>query len=33
MEAIRDGFIPEAGSCNFAGTPLIDDLQSATFDQ
>ena len=33
MEAIRDGFIPEAGSCNFAGSLLIDDLQSATFDQ
>jgi beta-lactamase class A len=33
MEAIRDGFIPEAGSCNFAGSLLIDDLTSATFDQ
>lgn len=33
MTAIRDGFIPEAGTCNFAGTPLIDDLMAATFDQ
>jgi beta-lactamase class A/uncharacterized protein YraI len=33
LDAIRDGFIPEAGSCNFAGTLLIDDLTSATFDQ
>jgi uncharacterized protein YraI len=33
MPAIRDGFIPEAGTCNFAGTPLIDDLTAATFDQ
>ncbi|MAS33216.1 MAG: hypothetical protein CL610_04365 [Anaerolineaceae bacterium] len=31
MEAIRDGFIPEAGSCNFAGSLLIDELTSATF--
>ena len=33
MTAIRDGFIPEAGSCNFAGTPLIDDLKSPIFDR
>jgi beta-lactamase class A len=33
MPAIRDGFIPEAGTYNFAGTPLIDDLTAATFDQ
>ena len=33
LEAIREGFIPEAGSCNFAGSPLIDDLTSAVFDE
>lgn len=33
MLAIRDGFIPEAPTCNFAGTPLIDDLVASTFDQ
>jgi beta-lactamase class A len=33
MEAIRDGFIPEAGSCNFAGSLLIDDLTSGIFDE
>lgn len=30
---IRDGFIPEAGTCNFAGTALIGDLMAAEFDQ
>ena len=33
MPAIRDGFIPEAPTCNFAGTPLIDDLVASTFNQ
>lgn len=33
MEAIRDGFIPEAGNCNFAGTPLIDELKDPVFEQ
>ncbi len=33
IEAIRDGFIPEAPTCNFAGTPLIDDLTNPFFDQ
>ncbi len=33
MDAIRDGFIPETANCNFAGTPLIDDLTSGIFDQ
>lgn len=33
MPAIREGFIPEAPTCNFAGTPLIDDLAASTFDQ
>ncbi|MGQ9887675.1 MAG: serine hydrolase [Aggregatilineales bacterium] len=33
MPAIRDGFIPEAPTCNFAGTPLIDDLTAAVFNQ
>ena len=33
MDAIRDGFIPEAGSCNFAGSPLINDLTAGIFDQ
>jgi hypothetical protein len=31
METIRDGFIPEAGTCNFAGTPLIDELKDPVF--
>ena len=33
MAEIRDGFIPEPGSCNFAGTTLIDDLKAPIFDQ
>lgn len=33
MPAIREGFIPEAPTCNFAGTPLITDLQQAIWDQ
>ncbi len=33
MLVIRDGFIPEAPTCNFAGTPLIDDLTAAAFNQ
>ena len=31
METIRDGFIPEAGTCNFAGTSLIDELKDPVF--
>jgi len=33
MEAIREGFIPEAPSCNFAGSPVVADLQQSTWDQ
>ncbi|MCU0512003.1 MAG: SH3 domain-containing protein [Anaerolineae bacterium] len=33
MPAIREGFIPEAPTCNFAGTPLIADLRQAVWDQ
>lgn len=33
MEEIREGFIPEAGTCNFAGTPLIEDLIAGVFDE
>jgi uncharacterized protein YraI len=28
MPGIRDGFIPDAGSCNFAGSPLVEALTS-----
>lgn len=31
QSTIRDGFIPETVTCNFAGTPLISDLTSAFF--
>ncbi len=30
---IRDGFIPEAGSCNYAGDPLVGDLMQFTWDE
>ena len=33
LEEIREGFIPEANTCNFAGTPLIDELKSYVFDE
>jgi beta-lactamase class A/uncharacterized protein YraI len=33
LAEVRDGFIPEAGSCNFAGTALIGDLMSIEFEQ
>ncbi len=33
MPAIRDGFIPEAGTCNFAGTPLVADLMRVIWDE
>ena len=33
MPEIREGFIPETANCNFAGSPLIDELMAATFDQ
>ncbi len=29
---IREGFIPEAANCNFAGTPLISDLTAPVWD-
>lgn len=29
---IREGFIPEAANCNFAGAPLINDLVSPVWD-
>jgi len=33
MLAIREGFIPDAPTCNFAGTPLIADLQQPVWDR
>ncbi len=33
MPAIRDGYIPEAGTCNFAGTPLVADLMRVIWDE
>lgn len=33
LAAIREGFIPEATTCNFAGTPLIADLRQPVWDQ
>lgn len=33
MVAVREGFIPAADSCNFAGTPLVADLQQAVWDE
>lgn len=30
---IREGFIPDAPTCNFAGTPLITDLRQPVWDQ
>lgn len=33
MPVIRQGFIPEAPTCNFAGTPLIDDLRQPVWDR
>lgn len=32
MLEIREGFIPEAASCNFAGDPLIAEIGSPAFD-
>ncbi|MGJ3238223.1 MAG: serine hydrolase [Anaerolineae bacterium] len=29
----REGFIPEANTCNFTGTPLVTDLMQAVWDQ
>jgi len=29
---VRDGFIPEAGTCNFAGDPLVGDLMQPVWD-
>ncbi len=33
LEAIREGFIPEAPSCNFTGSPLVEDLQQSIWDE
>jgi uncharacterized protein YraI len=33
MTSVRTGFIPEASVCNFAGTPLVTDLQQAFWDE
>jgi SH3-like domain-containing protein len=33
LDEVREGFIPEAPTCNFAGTPLIDDLMQLYFDE
>lgn len=33
LDAIREGFIPEAPSCNFANSPLITDLQQFTWNE
>lgn len=33
MPAIRDGFIPDAPTCNFRGDPLVADLQQSVWDQ
>lgn len=32
MDAIREGYIPDALTCNFAGTPLITDLRQPVWD-
>lgn len=33
QESIREGFIPDATTCNFAGTPLINDLRQPVWDE
>lgn len=33
LPAIRDGFIPDAPTCNFANTPLVVDLRQPVWDQ
>jgi hypothetical protein len=33
MTAIREGYIPEAAACDFAGDPLIQDLMATEFNQ
>lgn len=33
MPAIREGFIPEMATCNFANTPLVADLMQSTWDE
>lgn len=33
METIRDGFIPEANTCNYAGDPLVGDIMQPIWDQ
>lgn len=33
QRGIREGFIPEAATCNYAGTPLIGDLMQPTWDR
>jgi uncharacterized protein YraI len=32
LPAVREGFIPEATTCNFAGTPLVNDLRQPVWD-
>ena len=32
MDQIREGFIPEATTCNFANTPLITDIRQPVWD-
>ena len=33
QEFIRDGFIPEANTCNYAGDPLVGDLMQSVWDE
>lgn len=33
QETIRDGFIPEANTCNYAGDPLVGDLMQPIWDE
>jgi beta-lactamase class A len=33
QQTIRDGFIPETADCNFAGSPLIQDLMRTAWDE
>ena len=33
LEEVREGFIPEAGTCNFGGTQLVQDLRQPVWDE
>jgi hypothetical protein len=33
LEAIREGFIPEAGQCNYENDPLVLDLRQPVWDR